>query len=459
MPGDIDDEGGRMIFIDAFVQDGGIVCWCRGDSGKNLFIRQSFEPVVYFDTFNEEFALKVLDDIRESGDPGLAGCRKVRMKHLSRGEMDVFELKFSSAGDLRRLLYGIEKRLRNVARFYNADIDMSEAFMSFSGLFPMSAVEMDTEGRLYSVDDIMKYEYDLPDLVIARVKFSGSGWDAGMMKAELNGEEFDAAGFREAFEAMDPDIVLINGQQKSLIGFCDASGVRLNRIGKDDFGRLKGQTFYSYGNVHYREGHLYLKGRLLFNSASYMTDDFNVYSIIEGARICRMTIQRTGSHSVGAAITNLLSWQAMQDGYLVPYKVGIYERVKKFGELVACDRGALTVEPYPGMHSGVAELDFVSMFPTIISVYNMSPETLRCGCCGDDGHAVPGTGYRFCRKVRGIVPKICDILIDRRGYFKRQDDLLSKNKVSFLKWLSGRDIRLPGIQEQEDRMQSRCMRR
>ncbi len=35
----------------------------------------------------------------------------------------------------------------------------------------------------------------------------------------------------------------------------------------------------------------------------------------------------------------------------------------------------------PGLHTHVAEVDFASMYPTIMAIHNISPETVNCSCC------------------------------------------------------------------------------
>ena len=41
------------------------------------------------------------------------------------------------------------------------------------------------------------------------------------------------------------------------------------------------------------------------------------------------------------------------------------------------DQGGLVYQPVTGLHRHVAELDFISMYPSIMVHYNISPETIR----------------------------------------------------------------------------------
>jgi DNA polymerase-2 len=68
----------------------------------------------------------------------------------------------------------------------------------------------------------------------------------------------------------------------------------------------------------------------------------------------------------------------LQEQYLIPSK-------KREPEiLLLADRGGLIFQSPIGYHEDVAELDFVSMYPTIMMRHNVSPETINCRCCGND---------------------------------------------------------------------------
>jgi len=81
------------------------------------------------------------------------------------------------------------------------------------------------------------------------------------------------------------------------------------------------------------------------------------------------------------------------------------------------DRGGTTFAPDVGVHDDVHELDFASLYPNIIRTRNISPETVRCGCC--DTEDVPGLGYSICEHD-GYLPDVLGPLIDARNDIKAQ---------------------------------------
>src|SRR5439155_924855 len=66
----------------------------------------------------------------------------------------------------------------------------------------------------------------------------------------------------------------------------------------------------------------------------------------------------------------------------------------------------------------VGELDFSSMYPTMMARFNISPETIGCACCPDS--RVPEINYTVCRRRRGLVPQVLDHLLERRLYYKQR---------------------------------------
>ena len=79
-------------------------------------------------------------------------------------------------------------------------------------------------------------------------------------------------------------------------------------------------------------------------------------------------------------------------------------------------KGAIVVEPTPGIHFSVAVLDFASLYPSIIKVWNLGYETIRCphkdAACKDN--KVPGTPHWVCKKNRALESLLIGSLRDLR---------------------------------------------
>jgi DNA polymerase-2 len=107
---------------------------------------------------------------------------------------------------------------------------------------------------------------------------------------------------------------------------------------------------------------------------------------------------------------------------------------------LVADKGGLTFQPLMGMHDGVAEIDFSSMYPTIMVQHNISAETILCPCC--PAPKVPEAGYNICEHREGLVPKTLRPILERRREFKgrmkksqgAEKELYSRRQTA-LKWL------------------------
>ena len=103
--------------------------------------------------------------------------------------------------------------------------------------------------------------------------------------------------------------------------------------------------------------------------------------------------------------------------YLIPWRKGGPEDFKTAWDLLVADQGGLVFQPPIGIIEGVAEVDFASMYPTIMAIHNLSAETVLCECC--ENHRVPESSYTVCEKREGMVPKVLRPLLARRTWLKR----------------------------------------
>ncbi|MFC1754038.1 DNA-directed DNA polymerase [Thermoproteota archaeon] len=83
----------------------------------------------------------------------------------------------------------------------------------------------------------------------------------------------------------------------------------------------------------------------------------------------------------------------------------MYERAK----------GGFVFEPQPGLYKDLFLFDFRSLYPTIIIIHNISPETINCTCCMDT-EKVPLEKKQlwFCKKRKGFFSTILDDVVTRR---------------------------------------------
>jgi len=80
-------------------------------------------------------------------------------------------------------------------------------------------------------------------------------------------------------------------------------------------------------------------------------------------------------------------------------------------------KGAIVVHPVPGVHFNVAVMDFQSLYPSIIKVYNLGYQSIRCPHEECRRNIVPGTDHWICTKQRALESALIGSLRDLRVYW------------------------------------------
>jgi DNA polymerase-2 len=169
--------------------------------------------------------------------------------------------------------------------------------------------------------------------------------------------------------------------------------------------------------------------------------DYGLMGAIEQARVTGLPVQEMARRSPGAGIAAMQTLTALQRNILVPYQQQKGEVPKTYNELVVSDRGGLVFEPLPGVFPNVAIIDFMSMYPSIIVEYNISPETV--GVEEEDAFEIAEMGIRISSR-EGLVPAALRPMVEKRVEIKRllremeeSDARYSRYKAykNALKWL------------------------
>jgi hypothetical protein len=94
--------------------------------------------------------------------------------------------------------------------------------------------------------------------------------------------------------------------------------------------------------------------------------------------------------------------------------------------------GALTITPESGTYFDMAVLDFESLYPGVVDVYNLSYETIQCGHEECLSNKVPGQDINVCLRRRGIFSAMIGALRDLRiHYYKPQLKTLKSGTEEF----------------------------
>jgi DNA polymerase-2 len=247
----------------------------------------------------------------------------------------------------------------------------------------------------------------------------------------------------------DPDLLLTGWGDSWLLSYLlQLAGDRdiplpLNREARWDVIRRPQRSYFSYGQVIYRGPQVRLFGRWHIDACNaVMFRDYGLEGVLEMSRVTGLSVQRAARVSPGTGISAMQITTALRQEILIPWHKQQAERQKSARQLLHADKGGLVFQPLTGLHQNVAEIDFVSMYPSIMAHFNISPETVGKHC--PNARWIPELELPITRKRRGLVPQTLKPLLEKRIQLKsRLSDLHPRNvlykryqsQASAHKWL------------------------
>ncbi|MEM1557063.1 MAG: DNA-directed DNA polymerase I [Thermoproteota archaeon] len=135
-------------------------------------------------------------------------------------------------------------------------------------------------------------------------------------------------------------------------------------------------------------------------------------------RISRLPMEDIVRHGVSTWIKSMLLSLHRRNNYLIPRQEDILQlKSEKKSEAIIKGkkyRGAIVLEPKPGLYFNLVILDFASLYPSIIMNFNISYETVRCGHEECKSNTPMNSPHWICVKKRGIESSIIGALRELR---------------------------------------------
>ncbi len=366
-----------------------------------------------------------------------AGYQWTRKKEFWSGdEVEVIEIEVVDSehyAQLPRILPPWEEKVT----FYNCDIPLPQTYLYEKGIFPTGRCLVEIEGnRVFEIhpdpsESVWVDDEDILDLRVMELRMDGDSIRKKSLLLECEGyrvemETIDVGEVDKFLRHFDPDVLLSDEGDASLLPLL-FSGETKWKISipwdREPYpverqSHPKGFSYFSYGRTYYRApAHLFLGRWHIDRRNSFIYGESGMEGVIELARLAKVPVQRMARTSPGTAITSMQLDRAFQENILIPWRKGEPEKFKTAWDLLVGDKGGLVFQPKLGIFEDVAEIDFASMYPTMMAIHNISPETVLCGCC--ENHRVPETGYTICEKREGIVPKTLRPILGRRAWLKK----------------------------------------
>jgi DNA polymerase I len=354
------------VIIDTCYRDG-VEIWER-EGGKTRRVTVPFQPSFYLHLPDPATHWELLEALE--ADYGARECTFLTIF----GEYDGHVVPAA-----REIAEAIERQTGYAAQLYNVDVRLDQRYLAgqnrvpccsdgesrFSLDFPLPfrTLEMQVQGNPFGTDAFCSID------VIAdrRVRLEGA-------------EQIVLADLAGVIETWDPDVVLFPRSDlwlPRLLAAARKRGILIPFSRSGWYRKMTEKSYWSYGKTEYRAGSLIPDGRILIDTTqSFHYRESGLSGIVLGSRLTGFPPNLSARVTSGTLISAYEVYEALRCGIAVPFRKGDPECVRRFDELKTADRGGMMFQPVPGLYERVHEIDFTSLYPSIIVAYNLSPETL-----------------------------------------------------------------------------------
>jgi DNA polymerase-2 len=418
-----------------------MVVWLYQEDGTLLRLEDPFRPCLYARGRSEDLRALARAALRAQVCSRCALTRQVEF--WSGASVAVLALEVTDYTMFPRLLRRLPEFEARVT-FYNCDLPLPQYYLYCRDIFPFGRCEVEHEAHtithIRACESPTERHYALPSLRILELQLTQDPLvplqGGNTLQVTLDGQSYECLTHEPAelldqlnafLMRYDPDLILTDYGDTAIFPTLLRLARRyrvplaLDREPMPIERRIvtAGRSFFTYGKMLYYPPAYPLYGRWHIDRAhSFLFRETDFVGIVELARLAKLPVQRAARASIGTILTSMQLDLAVRRRLLIPWRKGEPERWKTADVLLKVDKGGLVFQPPTGAFEDVAELDFSTMYPTIMVQHNISAETLLCSCCHN--RAVPEAGYTICQRRQGLVPAMLTPLVERRAYYKER---------------------------------------
>jgi DNA polymerase-2 len=410
----------------------GLVLWFLGEDGGRYRLHQPFQ--VRFYAAGDAARLRALEEHLHSQPVA------VRLEHIQRRDMfveqpvDALQVEVQQTAAQPSLFNDCANLFPDLT-YYDADLLLALRYGAATGVFPLAycAASWREDGRLLAIRALdSPWELDPPAAPLRILSMepdaNPSHTRPGSLHLRAGGRDYSLAltperpflhNLRAILESYDPDLLLTNWGDTWLLPYLLDLARRweiplpINREPGRGVARRGERTYFSYGQVIHRGQQVLLFGRWHIDQCNAMLwGDYGLEGVLELARVTGLPAQTAARVSPGTGISSMEILTALRQDILVPWHKQQAEGKRTALDLFYSDQGGLVYQPLLGLHRDVAEIDFISMYPSIMVHFNISPETI--GSHSPSAENVPALGLSIDREHTGMVPQTLKPLLDKR---------------------------------------------
>jgi DNA polymerase I len=438
---------------------GEMTVWIISENGQRIRLTDKFQPKIYVSGKKEDQE-KLVGKIYSN--PDIANWNFVNKfaQPTDSEKSRVLEITLKDCRKVSSLTNCILKIGDYMhLEVHNCDLHGDRTYFFTHDLFPLAFLEIENikAGLKYTLlDSVESIDYTLPPMRIMHLKIEIAktrkiaGLQDPIANISIDQEEkriiLDSGNEAEKLlqlskmvKELDPDIIVTNGGDSYFFSYLLQRAI-FNEVSdkfilsRDEVPFVpkaqQGKTFFSYGRTFYKAPTIRLYGRVHIDAGNtFILNESSFQGLFEIARICRVPLHTSSRSSIGSSMSSLQFYQAFKQEMLIPRNKSIPEAFKSAYELLVGDRGGFVYEPKVGIHDNTGEVDFSSMYPSLMVNNNISAETVLCKCCPDSHLRIPELNYNICEKRIGIVPKALKLVVNKRLNYKKLRDKTTNPKL------------------------------
>jgi DNA polymerase I len=195
--------------------------------------------------------------------------------------------------------------------------------------------------------------------------------------------------------------------------------VTLDDVGKALIGMEKIKLEKNLGELTYTElaKYCFRDAEITFKLANF-EDELVMKLILVLARISSMPMEDVSRQGVSRWIRNFMHREHRKRNMLIPNAEEIIAAKGKAATKAIIKgkkyKGAIVVEPVPGVHFNVSVMDFPSLYPSIIKVWNLGYQSILCKHPECRNNLIPDTPHWVCTKKHALESLLIGSLRDLR---------------------------------------------
>lgn len=411
-----------------------VVLWLLAEDGQRIRLRQTF-PLTFYVAADQETGLQSAQRFLESQPLPVELYRTCRRDLFQAQPLDVLAVR-TRACDQNELFRQLVRRQPDLT-YYDTDLPLGLHHAARYDTFPLAhcRIAASADGAVQAIEVLdTPWEIDAPPAPLRVLQLEPdvdpnhaaprallARFERYAYELRLDQPRPLLINLRALLTRHDPDLLLTGwGDTWLLPMLLELSRVHrlplpLNRDERVEVGYREERSYFSYGQVVFRGQQVHLFGRWHIDHRNAMLwDDYGIEGVLESARVTGLPVQVSARNSPGGGISAMQIRTALQaertpgGGILVPWHKQQVERTKTALDLLHSDQGGLIYQPLVGLHQNVAELDFVSMYPSIMVHCNISPEV-----------SLP-TGLGPSPEPPGLIPLTLAPLLQKRVALKKQ---------------------------------------